>query len=108
MQKNDFNKIVITGYIDTPPTLSHTVDRTPVSNFTLYTTNKSRTDNFDVTVWGELAKTVCNEFELREKILVEGFIQHRAWKKEDYETGNVVEIVAKRIYSIGNDNTACV
>ena len=99
MQNNDFNKIIITGYANSEPVLNNTTGGTPVLNFELRTFMKRRSDIFCVTVWGDLAKLGSVMILPNEKLLIEGHIQHK--RNKDLVLTDIVEVVAKRIYSLG-------
>lgn len=101
MQSNDYNKIIITGFANCLPVLNNTVNGTPVLNFELRSSMKRRSDVFDITVWGELAKIAAASILPNDRILIEGHIQHRRYNEELYNGKETVEVVAKRIYSLG-------
>ena len=102
LQRTDFNKIIITGYANSEPKLGNTANGTPVLNFQLLSFMKRRSDVFSVTVWGDLAQVAALTVFPNDKLLIEGHIQHK--RTSENKQSDFVEVVAKRIYSIGNDS----
>ena len=107
MQKNDFNKIIITGYANSVPRLNSTFNGTPVLNFELRCNSRKRSEIFDITVWGDLAKTASELIFPNEKLLIEGHVQHKLFGDNKEPLGCGIELVARRIYSVGNDFNLC-
>ncbi len=102
MITNDFNKVILTGRAMSLPELNYTGDGTPVTNFTIRTFGRKNDEIFDVTVWGELARRASEEILLNEKLLVEGSLHTRIYKRED-TAEKAYEISARRIFSLNGE-----
>lgn len=92
-----YQKVIIVGNLGGDPTMRYTQDGTPVTSFSVATTEKwtadgekrERTTWWRVTAWKKQAET-CNEYLAKgSKVLVEGTMQAdehggpRIWKAQD-------------------------
>jgi len=98
----DFNKVLLIGTIESEPILRFTKNDTPVTNFTLTTTNSwinkaGNTQNqkkwHHIVCWGKLAETVVQNFKAESDVVVEGSISYRQREKND-QIFTVAEIKA--------------
>lgn len=101
MQKNDFNKLIISGHIKNSPYMGTTANGTPVVNFVLCSDFRRKREDFEVTVWGDLAEKSYYGLKPDDRVLIEGHIQKRNANHTcfTYENG-LIEVVARRIFSL--------
>lgn len=101
----NYNKVIIIGTIESEISLRKTTNGTPVTNFTVTTTNKwidknDETKNYKkwhhIVCWGKIAEQVVENFHNGDEVLIEGSISYRSYEKDDRHL-KVAEIKATNI-----------
>ncbi|GEM_PF-799180 len=98
----NFNRVLLIGTVESDIPLRHTTSGTPVTNFTLTTSNEWADKSgqkrmykkwHHIVCWGRVAEYVASNFKMGETIVVEGLISYRQYKK-DTKVLKVAEIKA--------------
>ncbi len=111
-----YQKLIVAGYLGRDPEMRYTPDGTPVTNFSVATSNKwtkadgsqvEETTWFRITVWRGLAET-CNEHLSKgQPVLVEGrlkpdeFGNPRIWTNNEGEPRTSYEVTAASVRFLG-------
>lgn len=99
MINTDFNKIIVSGIPVQRPEIKSTSQGVSVLNFTLMSQGARHREDFDITVWGELAEKTHGIIDGSRKLLVEGTL-HR--KRKNGENSGQMEVNACRIFAMEN------
>jgi single-strand DNA-binding protein len=117
-----YHKVILAGYLGRDPEMRYTPDGTPVTNFSVATTEKwtgqdgqqqERTTWWRVTAWRRLAET-CNQFLSKGRpVLVEGRVNTdpetggpRVFTRNDGSTGASYEVTAFTVKFLGGREDA--
>jgi len=102
----DLNSIMIAGNLVRDPKLNHTMNGTPVSNFTIVS-NQRFNDKFGeskenayfigVVAWYNLGESCAKYLHQGSAVLIAGELQSRQLKTEDGRFRNMVEVKARRV-----------
>lgn len=111
-----YQKLIVAGYLGRDPEMRYTPDGTPVTNFSIATSNKwTRADGsqveettwFRITAWRQLAET-CNQYLSKgQPVLVEGrlkpdeFGNPRIWTNNEGEPRTSYEVTAAGVRFLG-------
>ncbi len=112
-----YQKITIAGYLGRDPEMRYAPDGTPVTNFSVATTDRwtgndgerhERTTWWRVSVWGRMAE-VCNEYLSKGRpVLIEGRMNPdpetggpRVYARRDGTYGASYELTAQRVVFLG-------
>jgi len=101
------NKVIILGRLGADPEIRYTQQGTPVCNFRMVTSYKSRdgdeqTEWHRVVAWGRLAE-VCGEYLSKgRQAYVEGELQTRKWEDKNGVERYTTEIRAFRVEFVGS------
>lgn len=105
------NKVILIGHAGRDPELRHTAGGTPVSNFSIATTErwkdpnsderKERTEWHRIVAWGRQAEVIAEYLKKGEPVYVEGSIQTREWTDREGTERTTTEIRAQRIQLLG-------
>jgi single-strand DNA-binding protein len=112
-----YHKVILTGYLGGDPEMRYTQDGTPVTNFSLATSEKwtgqdgeqkERTIWWRVSAWRRLAET-CNQYLSKGRpVLVEGRMRAdpdtggpRVFTRNDGTTGASYEVTAQTVTFLG-------
>jgi single-strand DNA-binding protein len=109
--EQSINRVELLGRIGNRPTLRHTPNGMPVTQFSLYTNQLWRNasgelceaaERHAITAWGKLAIQCCNHLHKGSRVHIAGRLQTRRW---DYlDTGEVrlrTEIIASDVIFLG-------
>ena len=104
------NKVFLVGNLGHDADLRYTQSGTPVSNFSLATTerwkdqqgnNQERTTWTRCVLWGATAKNL-NEYLVKGKqVHIEGKLQNRKWNDRDGNERTTTEVVVERLTLLG-------
>lgn len=110
------NKVILIGNLGRDPELRYTPDGTPVTNFSIATSDswtdktsgekREKTEWHRIVVWRKLAE-ICAEYLAKgRQVYIEGKLQTRSWEKDNV-TRYTTEIVASDVQFLGKrpDNT---
>lgn len=101
----NYNRILLIGIIETEMCLRSTSNNTPVTNFTLTTSNKWINKEGEektykkwhhVVCWGKMAEYVTSNFKVGDTVVVDGSISYRYYEKNDKKI-KVAEIKATSV-----------
>ncbi len=103
------NKVIIAGRLTRDPELKHTASGVPVATFSIANEDDFKkkedgtreVDFFDVVAWRGLAEIVSSHCSKGRLIEVEGRLKVRCWKDRDGNNRRNTEIVAEKIYFVG-------
>jgi len=112
-----YAKIFLAGYLGRDPELRYTPNGTPVSRFSVATSERwtdqngqsqDRTIWWRVSVWGKQGETISQYLKKGSQVFVEGRMDPdpetgapRLWKGRDGQTRASFEIIARRVQFIG-------
>lgn len=112
------NRVVLVGRITRDPELRKTANDKSVVSVTVAVDNRGKTTDgqrtasfIPVTIWNELANTVCKFCHKGSLIAVDGRLQQRNFEKKDGTKASVLEVIADAISFLdkkpdGASNTA--
>ncbi len=101
----NYNKVIIIGKVESEIILRQTTNKTPVTNFTVTTSNKWTDKNGEIkeykkwhhiVCWGKVAEQVVNLFIPGDDVLIEGSISYRSYEKDNRRL-KVAEIKATNV-----------
>lgn len=103
------NKVIIAGRLTRDPELRHTQSDVPVASFSIANEDDFKkadgtrdVDFFDVIAWRGLAGIACKNLSKGRLIEVEGRLKVRTWKDRDGNNRRNTEIIAEKIYFVGD------
>jgi single-strand DNA-binding protein len=112
-----YERIFLAGNLGRDPELRHTPNGTPVTNFSMATSEKwtgqdgeqqERTIWWRVTVWGKQAETVSQYLSKGSQVFVEGRMDPdretgspRIWTGRDGQARASFDVVARRVQFVG-------
>lgn len=105
-----FNKVVLLGHVGGAPVSRRTSDGTPVTNFTLATTERwsdstgekhERTEWHRIVTWSRLAEVAEKHVGKGTQLLVEGRLRTRQWQDKDSVQRSATEIHAYKMLMVG-------
>jgi single-strand DNA-binding protein len=114
--EQSINRVELLGRTGNRPTLRHTPNGTPVTQFSLYTNQLWRNaagelceaaERQAITAWGQLAIQCCNHLHKGSRVHITGRLQTRRW--DDPDTGEVrlrTEIIASEVIFLGGIQTS--
>ncbi len=102
----EVNTVMMAGNLTKDPTLRHTRNGTPVTNFSIASNRRFRNSENDwqedvcyvgVVAWNGLAESCKAKLSKGSAVLIEGELQSRSWHLDDGSSRSAVEIKARRI-----------
>ena len=112
-----YAKVFLAGYLGRDPELRYTPNGTPVTNFSMATSERwtdqneqtqDRTVWWRVSVWGKQGETISQYLKKGSQVFVEGRMDPdpetgnpRLWTARDGRTGASYEVVARRVKFAG-------
>lgn len=105
-----FNKVTIVGNLGRDPELRYTPQGTPVTSFTMATTEKRKgksgdrediTTWFKVTIWGRQAETASQYLTKGRQVYIEGRLRVEEWTDKDGKPRHTLEVTATDMQFIG-------
>lgn len=94
------------GRLTDSPELRYTPENTAVADFTLAVDggyrDDSRTNFFDVTVWGQVAENCSEYLEKGSQVHVSGRLQQDKWTTDDGQKRSKIKIVGKSVQFLDN------
>lgn len=106
------NKVILIGRLGNDPELRFTGNGTPVTNFSIATTEKwgkedsqEKTEWHRIVAWNKLAE-ICGEYLKKgQQVYIEGRLQTRKWEdSKSGETKTITEIVAIQMQMLGKND----
>ncbi len=104
------NKVILIGNLGKDPELRYTPDGTPVTNFSIATSDswtdktsgekREKTEWHRIVVWRKLAEICAEYLSKGRQVYIEGKLQTRSWEK-DGVTRYTTEIVASDVQFLG-------
>jgi single-strand DNA-binding protein len=99
------NKVILIGNLGKDPNLKHTQGGSPVTSFSLATSEKwakdgqshEKTTWHNVVIWGKLAEFADQYLQKGSQVYIEGKIDYRMWEDKDGNKRNRTEIIAERL-----------
>jgi len=104
------NKVILIGNLGRDPETRYTQGGTPVSNFTMATTErwtdpsgekKERTEWHRIVVWGKQAEIASQYLRKGRQVYIEGSLQTREWTDRDGNKRQTTEVRAQRLQLLG-------
>jgi single-strand DNA-binding protein len=105
------NKAIIVGNLGRDPEMRYTQNNTPVTTFTVATTDiwndrngekQESTEWHRVVAWGRLAE-ICGQYLAKgRQVYIEGRLQTRDWEDKDGQKRYTTEIVAQTMQMLGS------
>lgn len=111
---NDLNRVLITGNIGSDPELNYTPQGTPFLRLSLANhrplreadgSYRTETQWFKVLLWQRLAENGVTYLRQGSRLLVEGYLQSRAYTDREGIRRVATELVARDFYLLGNGKT---
>lgn len=102
----EVNTVMIAGNLTKDPTLRHTRNGTPVTNFSIASNRRFRNSENEwqedvcyvgVVAWNRLAESCKEKLSKGSAVLIEGELQSRSWHLDDGSSRSAVEVKARRI-----------
>lgn len=110
-----YNRVHLLGNLGQDPELRFTQSQTPVTSFSLATTEyrnsqdgnkQSITDWHRVVVWGRQAEN-CSKFLAKgQPVFVEGKLQTRSWEDQSGQKRSTTEVVASNVQFLRTSNSS--
>ncbi len=109
----DINNVLIAGNVSSEPNFRKTNNGTPVVNFYIASNRKYKdnsgiwrenTCHVGIVAWQKLAETCKQALEVGSSVLIDGELQSKSWKTDDGSTKSIVEIRARRIQFLEQQN----
>jgi single-strand DNA-binding protein len=104
------NKVILIGNLGRDPETRYTQGGTPVSNFTMATTErwtdpsgekKERTEWHRIVVWGKQAEIASQYLRKGRQVYIEGSLQTREWTDREGNKRQTTEVRAQRLQLLG-------
>ena len=110
------NKVILIGNLGRDPEIRHTQSGTPVTNFTMATTDQwkdqqtgerhEKTEWHRIVVWGKQAEIVNEYCRKGRQVYVEGSLQTREWTDREGVKKYTTEVKAQRVQMLGRRDEA--
>lgn len=105
------NKIIIQGRLTADPELRKTMNEISVCNFsianeTFSSDGEKKVDFYKVVAWKHTAEIVFKNFSKGRPILIDGHLSVNEYSDKNGNSRRSVEIIAERIYFIGDVSSA--
>ncbi|UCD83832.1 MAG: single-stranded DNA-binding protein [Deltaproteobacteria bacterium] len=106
---SDYNKVILMGNLTENPELRYTPNGAAVASLRLAVSHRYRQKNeikddvshFNIVTFGEQAESCAEHLSKGGYILIDGRLQERRWEAEGEQRRAEIEVVASRIYSLG-------
>jgi single-strand DNA-binding protein len=107
-----FNKVILVGNLGRDPEIRYTPDGTPVCNFSMATTEKSKKDGqpvevttwFRVTLWRRQAEVASQYLTKGKPVYIEGRLRVEEYTDREGKTRHTLEVTATDMQFIGGGN----
>lgn len=107
------NKVMVIGYLGREPEMRFTPNGVSVANFSVACDRswksvdgqkQTETEWFNVVAWGSLAEIAKNYLIKGSYVYIEGRLQSRTWQDKDGNNQRSIEIVARDLILLNNQN----
>ena len=104
-----FNKITLIGYLGKDPEIRYTADGTPVTSFSVATTEKRKGEDittwFKISAWSKLAEVTNRYLTKGSQVYLEGRLSQSEYTDKDGVTRNTLEVRASDVQFLGSKDS---
>jgi single-strand DNA-binding protein len=109
MAATHINRVVLTGNLTKDPELRTTQEGTAVCSLRLASNSRRKTADgwvdkanyFDVTIWGNQAKTAAEYLKKGRAVAIDGRLDWREWTGQEGTKHQAVQIIAETVQFLG-------